>query len=81
VSPQPIAELGRRAKAASRVLAVASTAAKDAALNAAADLLVQGTTGILEANADDDDVADMEMVTGDALAAELERYLREQRGD
>jgi proteasome assembly chaperone (PAC2) family protein len=35
----------------------------------------------LEASADDDDVSDMEMVTGDALAAELERYLREQRGD
>jgi hypothetical protein len=35
----------------------------------------------LEASADDDDVADMETVTGDALADELERYLREQRGD
>ncbi len=35
----------------------------------------------LELSADDDDVADMETVTGDALAAELERYLREQRGD
>ncbi len=34
----------------------------------------------LEASADDD-VADMEMVTGDALADELERFLREQRGD
>jgi proteasome assembly chaperone (PAC2) family protein len=34
-------------------------------------------------DADDDEVrlADMEMVTGDALADELERYLREQRGD
>ena len=30
---------------------------------------------------DDDDVADMEMVSGEALAAELERYLREQRED
>ena len=35
----------------------------------------------LEASADDDDVADMETVTGDALADELERYLREQRGE
>jgi proteasome assembly chaperone (PAC2) family protein len=35
----------------------------------------------LEADADDDDVPDMEMVTGDALADELERYLREQRGE
>jgi proteasome assembly chaperone (PAC2) family protein len=34
----------------------------------------------LESSADDDDVADMETVSGDALAAELERYLREQRG-
>lgn len=32
----------------------------------------------LEASADDDDVADMESVSGDALAAELERFLREQ---
>jgi proteasome assembly chaperone (PAC2) family protein len=33
----------------------------------------------LEASADEEDVADMEMVSGDALAAELERYLREHR--
>src|SRR5919202_281038 len=49
----PVAELGRRAKVASRVLATASTPAKDAALAAAADLLVQRTAEILEANADD----------------------------
>jgi proteasome assembly chaperone (PAC2) family protein len=35
----------------------------------------------LEMSADEEDVSDMETVTGDALAAELERYLREQRGD
>jgi len=35
----------------------------------------------LEAHADDDEVADMEMVTGDALADELERYLRDQRDE
>jgi proteasome assembly chaperone (PAC2) family protein len=35
----------------------------------------------LESSADEDDVADMEAVSGDAIAAELERYLREQRGD
>ncbi len=35
----------------------------------------------LETSADDEDLADMEMVTGEALADELERYLREQRGD
>ncbi len=36
----------------------------------------------LESSTDDDDaVADMETVSGDALVAELERYLREQQGD
>jgi glutamate-5-semialdehyde dehydrogenase len=49
----PVAELGRRAKAASRVLATASTPAKDAALAAAADLLVQRTAEVLDANAAD----------------------------
>ena len=48
-----IAELGRRAKAASRVLATASTAAKDDALRGAADLLVARSAEILEANAVD----------------------------
>ncbi len=46
-------ELGRRAKAASRALAVASTAAKDAALGAAADLLRESAGEILAANAID----------------------------
>jgi glutamate-5-semialdehyde dehydrogenase len=49
----PIPELGRRARAASRVLATASTAAKDEALPAAADLLVASTAEILDANAAD----------------------------
>jgi glutamate-5-semialdehyde dehydrogenase len=49
----PLAELGRRAKAASRVLATASTAAKDAALLAAADVLVQRVPEILAANESD----------------------------
>ncbi|MGI9032194.1 MAG: glutamate-5-semialdehyde dehydrogenase [Acidimicrobiales bacterium] len=53
MSRTPITELGRRAKAASRVLASASTAAKDAALVAAADLLVQRAGEILHANAAD----------------------------
>ncbi|HZQ84978.1 MAG TPA: glutamate-5-semialdehyde dehydrogenase [Acidimicrobiales bacterium] len=48
-----IAELGARAKAASRVLATASTAAKDDALRAAADLLVERVPEILDANAED----------------------------
>ena len=48
-----VAEQGRRAKAASRVLATASTEAKDAALTAAADLLVERTDDLLDANAAD----------------------------
>ena len=48
-----VAELGRRAKAASRILATASTPAKDAALEAAADLLLRRTDDILSANAAD----------------------------
>ncbi|MDQ4068819.1 MAG: aldehyde dehydrogenase family protein, partial [Actinomycetota bacterium] len=49
----PVAELGRRAKAASRAVATASTSAKDAALLASADLLVQHAAEILDANASD----------------------------
>jgi glutamate-5-semialdehyde dehydrogenase len=48
-----VAELGRRARAASRVLATASTEAKDAALSAAADLLVERTDDLVAANAED----------------------------
>ena len=48
-----LAELGARVKAASRVLATASTAAKDAALVGAADLLVDRTDAILLANQQD----------------------------
>ena len=48
-----IAELGRRAKAASRVLALAPTAAKDDALRTAADLLVERSAELLRANAVD----------------------------
>ena len=51
--PTPLPELGRRAKAASRVLAGASTAAKDEALRTAADLLVERADDILAANATD----------------------------
>ena len=52
-SPTPVAELGRRAKVASRVLATASTTGKDAALEASAGLLVRRTAEILDANASD----------------------------
>ena len=49
----PIAELGARAKAASRVLATTATEVKDAALLAGADLLLDRHAEILSANADD----------------------------
>jgi glutamate-5-semialdehyde dehydrogenase len=49
----PLEELGRRAKAASRALAAASTAAKDDGLRAAADLLVERSDDVLAANAED----------------------------
>jgi glutamate-5-semialdehyde dehydrogenase len=49
----PITELGRRSKAASRVLATASTAQKNDALLASADLLVSSADSILSANAVD----------------------------
>jgi len=53
VTGSTLAELGRRAKAASRVLASASTADKDAALQACAAALVEATDAILAANAID----------------------------
>ncbi|MFT5202186.1 MAG: glutamate-5-semialdehyde dehydrogenase [Candidatus Aldehydirespiratoraceae bacterium] len=53
VTPTPIPDLAARAKVASRSLAVASSAAKDAALLAAADLLVANAEMIIEANAVD----------------------------
>ena len=53
MAPDPIADLGGRAKAASRVLATASTEVKDSALLAAAEILVERSDEILAANADD----------------------------
>src|SRR5438270_8533642 len=50
---QTVRELGQRAVAAARVLANASTDAKDAGLVAAADLLVERAPEILAANAED----------------------------
>jgi len=58
VSALPVAELGRRAKVASRVLAVASTAVKDEALRRAADLLVDRADDVLTANRSDVDRAE-----------------------
>jgi glutamate-5-semialdehyde dehydrogenase len=48
-----LTELGQRAKKASLVLALAPTGTKDAALLAAADLLVERTDEVLRANASD----------------------------
>ena len=48
-----IPELGQRVKAASRLLALASTSQKDEAVHAGAELLVARTDEILEANATD----------------------------
>jgi glutamate-5-semialdehyde dehydrogenase len=50
VRPTDLAEQGRRARSASRALAGASTATKDEALGLAADLLVESTEAVLEAN-------------------------------
>ena len=55
--------LGARAKAASRVLATAGTDAKDAALHAAADLLVSRSADVLAANAQDVARAEADGVT------------------
>ena len=51
--PTALDELGKRAKAASRRLATAPTDQKDAALVAAADLLLERTPDVLAANATD----------------------------
>src|SRR5438067_12210532 len=64
-----VTDLGRRAKAASRVLATASTAAKDEALLAAADLLEQRSGDVLKANAADLEAA----AAGDMEAGPLDR--------
>ena len=58
-----IAELGARARAASRVVGLASTAAKNDALLAAADLLVDRSADVLRANAEDVARAESEGVT------------------
>ncbi len=52
-SPSPLVALGRAAKAAGRLVARSSSAARDEALLYAADLLVERAGPILEANATD----------------------------
>src|SRR5207302_4568130 len=74
VTTAAMAELGRRAKAASRQLATASTAAKDAALEAAADLLVDRAADVLEANA-----ADVGRAENDGVTATVVDRLRLDR--
>jgi glutamate-5-semialdehyde dehydrogenase len=66
-----VADLGRRAKAAARVLAGASAAAKDVALGGAADLLVERSTEILAANA-----ADIARAETDGVSATVVDRLR-----
>jgi glutamate-5-semialdehyde dehydrogenase len=60
--PATVAELGRRARAGSRVLATAPTAQKDAALLAGAELLVDRVDDILTANATDVERAEADRV-------------------
>ncbi|MET0490156.1 MAG: glutamate-5-semialdehyde dehydrogenase [Acidimicrobiales bacterium] len=62
-----VADLGQRAKAASQALARASSADKDAALLAAADLLVARSREILDANAVDGDRAEAEGVSSTVI--------------
>ena len=66
-----LSELGQRAKAASLALALASTGTKDAALSAAADLLLQRSEEILTANA-----ADVERANAEGVSATIVDRLR-----
>jgi len=94
-TPSPKASLALVARAAELLSTDVATADLEVAVAdyerqvsevVAADDDVVAYVRRLEASADDDDddgevITDMEMVTGDALADELERFLREQRGD
>ena len=70
-STTPVAELAARAKAASRLMAAASTTAKDTALTAAADLLLGRSDEIGAANA-----VDVARATSDGTPAGLIDRLR-----
>jgi glutamate-5-semialdehyde dehydrogenase len=63
-APSAVSELGRRASAASSVLAAAPTADKNAALLAAAELLVDRTSDLLAANQ-----RDLETAASSGMAA------------
>jgi glutamate-5-semialdehyde dehydrogenase len=67
-SPSTVSDLGRRARTAATSLAGASTAAKNSALLAAADLLVERTAELLAANA-----ADVEAAAGGMEPGPLDR--------
>lgn len=67
----PIPELAQRAKAASRVVATASTSQKDHGLHLAADLLLDRTADVLAANA-----TDVARAEGDGVAATVVDRLR-----
>jgi glutamate-5-semialdehyde dehydrogenase len=62
-----VEQLGRRAREASRALASASTVAKNSALLAAADLLVDRGPEVLDANAADIELAERDGLEGAAL--------------
>jgi glutamate-5-semialdehyde dehydrogenase len=62
-----VEDLGRRAREASRAVAAASTLAKNTALLAAADLLLDRAPEILDANAADLEAAERDDLTGAAL--------------
>ncbi|MGH8921185.1 MAG: glutamate-5-semialdehyde dehydrogenase, partial [Actinomycetes bacterium] len=62
-----LASLGVRARAAVRSIATASSAARDQALKVAADLLITGSTALLEANRTDLDRAHADGLSEAAL--------------
>ena len=71
----PVAELGRRARAASIVLRTATTIQKDDALNSAAELMAQRSDELLEANAQDVEAA----IGAGASATALDRLALTER--
>jgi glutamate-5-semialdehyde dehydrogenase len=71
----PLVDLGRHARAAARVVAAASSAARDDALRVAADLIEERTALILEANAVDVTRAEAD----DADATSLDRLRLDAR--
>lgn len=73
--PSDLSALGARARAAAREMARAGAVAKDAALHAAADLLVDRTDEVLSANAEDVAAAE----TGGASGSVVDRLRLDRR--